>query len=416
MEVLDCDSHVQEGERTFADPYWDPRYLGRRPMVVESDVQHNLSFVIDSLTHQRLTGPSITMSGSPMSKNGVPSPLFSKQMEAAAGKGHIDTLESAELHTAQARLEQMDRESLAMQVNFPSMLLTWPIAHDPKIANAIARSYNSWIADVSSQAPDRLKWVTVINPGDVEESVREIRRTKELGSVGLMILGSVGNKHWDHPSLEPIWATVAELDMPVAVHPGFCNPGLDEQYSNGIDAVTMAFVFSLLVGYQAILRSGLLDRYPNLRVAFMENGARWVDFMTMRIAEFSGKILERTTTRARPKTIDEADIGGSSLFRPSTYLSELIAEEYIKRGQIYVNCEVDEDQLPFIVERYGDDFLTFAGDIPHPHRISHSVDKFLARQDLREETKRKIMIDNTARFYGLPVPAREPEPVPSAGD
>ena len=166
MKVFDCDSHVQEGEKTFADEYWDQTYLGRRPMVVASDVQGNLSFVIDSLTHQRLTGPSITLSGSPMSKNGVPSPLFAAQMEAALKKGHIDTLESAELHNGQARVEQMDREDLAIQVNFPSMLLTWPIAHDPKIANAIARSYNSWIASISDQAPDRLKWVTVINPGE----------------------------------------------------------------------------------------------------------------------------------------------------------------------------------------------------------------------------------------------------------
>ena len=415
MKVMDCDSHVQEGEQTFTDGYWDQAYRGRRPMVVASDVQGNLSFIIDSLTHQRITGPSITLSGSPMSKNGVPSPLFAKQMEAASAKGHIDTLESAELRNAKARVEQMDREDLAVQVNFPSMLLTWPIAHDPKIANAIARSYNSWIASVSSQAPDRLKWVTVINPGDVEESVREIRRTKELGSAGLMILGSVGNMHWDHLTLEPIWATVAELDMPVAVHPGFCNPGLDEQYSTLIDAVTMPFVFSLIIGYQAILRSGVLDRYPNLKVGFMENGARWVDFMTQRIAEFSGKQLERTTTRAQPKVFNEADIGGSSFFRPTTYLSELMPEDYIKRGQIYVNCEVDEDQLPFIVDRYGDDFLMFAGDIPHPHRVAHSVDKFLARTDLSQKTKRKTLIDNTARFYGLPVPALEPEPSP-AGD
>lgn len=410
MKVFDCDSHVQEGEKTFADEYWDQTYLGRRPMVVASDVQGNLSFVIDSLTHQRLTGPSITLSGSPMSKNGVPSPLFAAQMEAALKKGHIDTLESAELHNAQARVEQMDREDLAIQVNFPSMLLTWPIAHDPKIANAIARSYNSWIASISNQAPDRLKWVTVINPGDVEESVREIRRTKDMGSVGLMILGSVGNKHWDHPSLEPIWATVAELDMPVAVHPGFCNPGLDEQYNTLIDAVTMPFVFSLMIGYQAIFRSGLLDRYPNLKVGFMENGARWVDFMTQRIAEFSGKVAERTTSRTRPPSFEESAIGGSSFFRPTTYRSKYLPEEYIKRGQIYVNCEVDEDQLPFVVDRYGNDFLLFAGDVPHPHRVAHSVDRFLERADLSQETKQKTLVDNTARFYGLSVPASQFEP------
>ena len=414
-KVFDCDSHLQEGERTFGDAYWDERYRGRRPVVVESDVQGNLSFIVDSLAHMRLTGPSISLSGSPMSKDGVPSPIFQFQMEAAAQKGHIDTLASAEFHSATARLEQMDREDLAVQVNFPSMFLTWPIAHDPKIGCALARSYNSWIADVSSQASDRLKWVTVIDPSDIEESVREIRRTIELGSAGLMLLGSYGDLHLDDPSLEPIWTTVAELDMPVAVHPGFCNPGLDNQYRTVIDAVTIPFAFSQMLGFHAIMRSGLLDRYPNLRIGFMENGTRWVDYMVMRIAEFAGKVEQRTTVDPNvvPPTIDSAEIGGSSGYRPSSYLSKFEPKEYIRRGQVFVNTEVDERQLPFVIQEYGDDFLMFAGDIPHPHRVTHSVDVMQNRTDLSEETKRKILLDNSARFYGLPVP--EPEPV-AAGD
>ncbi len=417
----DCDSHVQEGERMLTDEYWDQRYRGRRPVVVEGDVQGNLSMLIDSHAHQRITGPGLSLSGSPMSKNGAPSPIFVAQMGAAEATGHIDTLESAELHTAQDRVDQLDREQIAVQVNFPSILLTWPVAHDPKIGCAFARAYNSWISDVSMQAPDRLKWVTAIDPADVEESVREIRRTREMGSVGLMLLGSVGGKQLDHPSLEPIWATVNELKMPVIVHPGFCNPGLDNQFDAMVDAVTIPFVFSQLLGFNAIMRSGLLDRYQNLRLAFVENGACWVDYMAQRIAEYSltfkGKTQLRTTQRPKPTmaTVDEAAIGGSSLMRPISYVSEYLPEDYLRQGRIFVNCEVDEDQLPWLVERYGDDFLMFAGDIPHPHRVAHPVEKLLARTDLREETKRKILVDNCARFYGLPLPAPEPESL-AAGD
>ena len=122
----------------------------------------------------------------------------------------------------------MDQQELAVQVNFPSILLTWPFAHDPKIGCAIARSYNNHMADIASQAPDRLKWMLTIDPADVEESVREIHRCGEMGAIGLMLLGTYGDLHLDHPSLEPIWAAAAGLDLPVAIHPGFCNPGLDK--------------------------------------------------------------------------------------------------------------------------------------------------------------------------------------------
>jgi predicted TIM-barrel fold metal-dependent hydrolase len=421
IKAYDCDSHVQEGEQTFLDKYWDQRYRGRRPTVVVGDTTGSLSMLIDSRAHQRITGSGLSLSGSPMSKDGVPSPIFAAQIGAAEATGHIDTLESAEFHTAQARVEQLDRESIGVQVNFPSVLLTWPAAHDPKIGSALARAYNSWMADVSGQAPDRLKWVTAIDPADIEESVREIRRTREMGSVGLMLLGSVGHIHLDHPSLDPIWATLNELAMPAIIHPGFCNPGLDDQFDAMVDAVTIPFVFSQLLGFNAIMRSGLLDRYPNLRIAFVENGGCWVDYMCQRIAEYSltfkGKTEQRTTQRPKPTmaTVNEAAIGGSSLMRPISYFSEYLPEDYIRQGRIFVNCEVDEDQLPFVVERYGNDFLMFAGDIPHPHRVAHPIEKMLARTDLSEETKRKILVDNTAKFYGLPVPAPEPAPV-SAGD
>ncbi len=414
-QAYDCDSHVEESELMFTDKYWDPRYLGRRPIVVESDVMGNLSWIFDSISFPRHVGPGSATAGNPNRKNGVPTQFALMRIQAAATKGHIDTLESMDMESAAARVEQNDRERIAVQVNFPTVLLTWPIAHDPKIGCAIARAYNSYMADISSQAPDRLKFVTVIDPADVEESVREIRRTKELGSVGLMLLGTYGERHLDHPSLAPIWATVAELDMPVAIHPGFCNPGLDNQYTAVADTVAIPFVFSLMLGFYSIVRSGLLDRYPNLRVGFMENGARWLDYLAMRMGEVSGLPSERTTVFAKSKDPDEALIGGSSVIRRRVYRSDLLPQGYIERGQLFVNCEVDENQLPFIVGEYGDDFLLYAGDIAHPHRICHSVEYLESRTDLSEETKRKILVDNTAKFYGLPVPKPAEKAVP-AGD
>lgn len=413
IKAYDCDSHVQEGENTFSDKYWDQRFRGRRPKVVFGDDQGNLSILIDSHAHQRITGPGLNLSGSPMSKDGIPAPIFKGAMESAKATGHIDTLESAEFHTGKARVEQMDREHIGLQVNFPSILLSWPVAYDPKIGAAVARSYNNWMADVCSAAPDRLKWVTAIDPSDIEESVREIHRTKKMGSVGLMLLGSVGDKQLDHPSLEPIWSSLNEIDMPAIIHPGFCNPGLDNQFEDMVGAVTIPFVFSQLLGFHAIMRSGLLDRYPNLKIAFVENGACWVDYMCQRVAEYSltfkGKTELRTTQRPKPTmaSVDESAIGGSSLMRPISYASDYLPEDYIRQGRVFVNCEVDEDQLPYVISRYGDDFLMFAGDIPHPHRVANPVEKMMARTDLSEETKRKILVDNTAKFYGLPIPDPE---------
>ena len=414
LQVVDCDGHVEESEVTFSEKYWDPKYAGRRPMVVESDEMGNLSFMIDSHAFPRLSGPKSATGGNPVSKDGIPSPQYQQFFAALSKQKTRSSLESMEFRSAAVRLEQNARERIGLQVNFPSALLTWPIAHDPKIGCAVARSYNNWMADISSPAPDRLKWVTVIDPGDVQESCREIWRTKEMGSVGLMLLGTVGDKQLDDPDLEPIWSTVAELDMPVAVHVGFSCPGLDEMYFNIRDAMAVPFSFSQLLGFYAIVRSGLLDRYPKLRVGFMENGARWVDYLVKRFGEFSLKPSQRTPMNRVVKEIqrnvvDEAKIGGAG-FRPNPYKSELMPEEYIRRGQIFVQAEVDEEQLPFIVDQYGDDFLLYASDIPHDdHRIAEPIEVLMGRKDLSQETKRKMLLDNGARFYGLSVPEQVPQ-------
>ena len=114
----------------------------------------------------------------------------------------------------------MEAENTYLSVNYPTLLLNWPIASDPDLNAGLTRSYNNWVADVSNQSPDRLKWVTVIDPRDPAEAVREMERTKRMGSVGIMVFGDYGNKALDDPDFEPIWAAAQDLELPVNVHPG----------------------------------------------------------------------------------------------------------------------------------------------------------------------------------------------------
>ena len=49
----------------------------------------------------------------------------------------------------------------------------------------------------------------------------------------------------------------------------------------------------------------------------------------------------------------------------------------------------------------GDQCWVYGSDIPHGDRLDDAVDVFLKRSDISEESKRKLLIDNTSRFYGL---------------
>ena len=80
---------------------------------------------------------------------------------------------------------------------------------------------------------------------------------------------------------------------------------------------------------------------------------------------------------------------------------QAFAQKYIERGQIYFGFEVDEKLLPFAVEEFGDQCWVYGSDIPHGNRLYGAVDVFLKRNDISEESKQKLLVDNTARFYGV---------------
>ena len=83
------------------------------------------------------------------------------------------------------------------------------------------------------------------------------------------------------------------------------------------------------------------------------------------------------------------------------YKGKHLPKEYIERREIYFGFEVDEKLLPFAIEEFGDQCWVYGSDIPHGDRLYGAVDVFLKRDDISEESKRKLLGDNTVRFYGL---------------
>jgi predicted TIM-barrel fold metal-dependent hydrolase len=75
--------------------------------------------------------------------------------------------------------------------------------------------------------------------------------------------------------------------------------------------------------------------------------------------------------------------------------------EYFRR-QCFIAIEPSEPYLDRIIHDIGADNLLFGSDYPHMDHKSDVVETAVALQgQLGEETVRKILWDNPARFYGL---------------
>jgi predicted TIM-barrel fold metal-dependent hydrolase len=379
LNAYDGDSHVEEWEGTFSDDYLEPAFRDRRPVVVETgEFEHDYTWMID--------GVAVRLGGSPSSKNGIPSTEYVKM---AKWRG---AFESGEFHSAAHRLATMDAEEAWLSVNYPTLFLQWPVTRDPALNQALTRAYNNWICDISSQAPYRLKWVTVIDVHDAKEAASEMVRTKEMGSVGVMLLGTYGGKSLDDPDFAPIWATANEIGMPVNVHVGQGSLQAMRQYP----AFAADTVFQSVVrGFKSICGSGLLDRYQNVRVSFLESTCTWVDFATEDMDFFLDNIRDRIklgTIRAEHRALAERG------------LPKMTPLEYVQAGRIFLNFEVDDDLLPYMVNKYGVDCWVYAADIPHAHRKLDSARHLLNRPDLPDAAKQRIFWEGTCRLYGFESP------------
>tara|TARA_A100001037_G_scaffold56602_1_gene48871 strand:+ start:23044 stop:24192 length:1149 start_codon:yes stop_codon:yes gene_type:complete len=379
LQAWDADGHVDEWEGTFSDEYLEPKFREQRPVVVDADPE-------GTYFTWNIPGRGLWRVGSsPSSKGGVNS---QENIRLAEWRG---SLESGEFRSAAARSELLDQENTKLQVNYPTLFLYHPTTLDISLNQALTRSYNNWISDISNQEPERYKWVTVIDAHEPEEAAREIFRTKEMGSVGIMVHGMYGSRTIDDDFFSPIWSAAQETQLPLAVHPG---RGSLEVYTVNTNYAAAQFHMSVLLGFRHIMASGVLDRYPGVNVGFLETGCSWVDFAVEQV----DLIVHDTKFRA--------ELGATRAEHDALLakgLPKLTPEEYIKSGRVYIGFEVDETMLPYVIERWGENCWVYASDIPHGHRIVNAPQQLESRCDITQAVKKKLLIDNTANFYNLPI-------------
>jgi uncharacterized protein len=370
MDAFDADAHVEESPETFADVYMDVEYRERRPQVVTVEGQGPL-WVIDQRMFPRRIGRGAHHFSTPASVGAEPSTLSATKKE---GLGSIT------LSDVNERIKEMDSEGIGQQVIYPTLFLAFPLTDDPGYGTALCRSYNRWIKRICDQQPDRLSWVCIVNLDDMPGAVLELRRARADGAMGCMILGTVGDRTLDDAAFDPFYGALCDLDMGLAVHVGWSSPSLTSLYSNVYDALVVPFTNTLFTGFLHIVASGVLDRFPTLRVAFFEAGCQWVPFLLDRMEHYYEVGVERGRWPVR------------SHKRPM---------DYVQGGNVYFGFEVDDRLLPQAIDLVGDDRFIYASDIPHGDREWDSVKTLRQRKDVSADAKTKLLVTNGRRFYGL---------------
>jgi predicted TIM-barrel fold metal-dependent hydrolase len=373
--VIDADRHIMEPSDLW-DRYLEPEFKGRvritGPFQSRRYIDGRSVSDSDQLPRDR-TYDEEAMSASLFTED----PLYRSVFSDGVAHGFDPA----------SNLRDMDREGVDVAVLFPTLglYIIWDDDIEPRISAAICRAYNDWLADYCSHDRARLKGVALIPLHDTRLAVEELRRAKnQLGLSGIFWRPNrLKGRTFNHPDYFPIYEVASELEVPVCVHEGartvMAQAGSDRYSPFGRHVA--CHPLEQMLAALTLAADGVLERFPNLKVAQLESGCGWLPYWLERMDEHW-----KHYTLGRERTTREL---------PSTYW----------KRQCVISCEAGEELVGCFVEHVGDDYLVMATDYPHADAAEkfpeRTVGDLANNSNLSEATRQKILWDNPARLYGI---------------
>jgi predicted TIM-barrel fold metal-dependent hydrolase len=174
------------------------------------------------------------------------------------------------------------------------------------------------------------------------------------------------------PQFDPIYAAAQELGVPIGFHATAQVAVGNTRFHKYLGVHMTSHPFEQMLSIVSIISNGVLDRFPKLKVAFLEAG---VGFLPYWMERFDEKYLKRKSEMEPLK---------------------LLPSEYIKINRCYFTCEGEESALPLVIEQFGDECMMYASDYPH-WDTGGLHGELVYRKDISGQTK-KILATNAKAF------------------
>lgn len=284
------------------------------------------------------------------------------------------------------RLKDMQRDGVAAEVLYPSLSLSLYWLKDAAFQAACFRIYNNWLAEFVSYAPTQLVGVGLIPLWDVDSAVRELHRCRTMGLKGAAIWASPPDERaFTGPCNDPFWAAAQDLEMPVSLHilTGYRESPKLFEYDTTLARIQRNMVFPEEIQHSLtdIIFSGVLDRFPDVKVVLAENDIGWIAYHLMhadRIHVKLGPLISTDLTMA-----------------PS---------EYFKR-QVYATF-MEDDVGILTLQLLGPNNFMWGSDYPHYESTWPRSQEILSKSFENTPTgdRLKVVYENCAKLYSVNVP------------
>lgn len=378
---FDCDNHYYEAEDAFTR-HLDPK-LGER-VIQWCQIGKRRYHVIGGKVSHAVTNPTFD----PIAPAGAMSEYFRGNPTGKLPMEYLANPEPIrpEYRDRDARLETMDEQGLQKIWLFPTlgMLYEEPLKHDPEAVGHLFRAFNQWLLeDWGFAYQDRIFAGPYISLADVDWAVRELEWALDNDARTVVLrVAPVYTRDGVLPPADPyfdrFWGLANEAGITVVVHAGDSGyslqgyapeTGFSAKFSGGYrpNLSLLHFVFerSIYDWLGSVMVDRIFERFPNLRIASVENGSTFLGDLCKKLRSASDK---------------------------APGLFEIDPVESLRQN-VWIN-PFWEDDVRETVDVMGADRVIFGSDWPHIEGMPDPLDYLAELKVFSDDDRKRILLDN----------------------
>jgi aminocarboxymuconate-semialdehyde decarboxylase len=286
------------------------------------------------------------------------------------------------------RLGLLDKYEIDLQVVTPyNGIDSNLLPGDTNTQLALARAINDNMAKLMDDSKGRLLATGSVPLRNFEQFGRQEmeRAIRTLGLKGISIPTNLIGDSPDAPEFNLFWAQAAEMNVPVYIHPTNPVSNTSRSYEAEYDLIhNFGWPFETTLLLSRLVFSGIMERYPTLKVVSHHLGGGMIPFFWGRINEtYEPSKQERLIGRILPKSLYD-------------YFSRFYYDTAVGGSAPAVRCAY---------EVFGADQLIFATDAPFGpgtgERRLANYPSVIKSVGLSETDNNKIFGDNARKMLNI---------------
>lgn len=252
----------------------------------------------------------------------------------------------------------------------------------------LAKMANDEMAELCLKYRERFVAAIALLPmNNIDAALQETDRAiRELGFRGIYVHSNINGKPLDAPEFLPLWEKMVKYDLPVYIHPWrppeFSDYATEDESKYNI-AGNFGWPYETTVAMTRIIFSGILDKYPNLKIVTHHCGGM--------VSFYAGRIYQHYGSQRR-------------------FLSNIKKTplEYYKMFYNDTAIHGNTSALMLAYDFWGPDKLVFGADLPLGDsfwgvRSYRSTINAINDMNITDEDKKKIFVDNAKNLLRIPI-------------